>query len=230
MEGILKHERFYIMHIFLDTADSQIIKKLSTTGLIDGVTTNPSLLSKQNGNLEKNILEISALVTGPVSVEVTEKEPRKVYDQAERIAKSASNIVVKIPCHQDYFSIIQALEKEGIKVNVTLVFSPLQALMVAKLGATYISPFIGRLDDSGVDGIEVLANIVTIKKMYGFQSHVLAASIRSIEHWEKAALVGADAVTIPPAIFQQASSHPLTDRGIEQFDQDWKKTGLIDFF
>lgn len=218
------------MYIFLDTADCGIIKKLAATGLINGVTTNPTLLSKQAGDLEHNILAICAAVKGPVSVEVTEKEPAKVYAQALRIAKAASNIVVKIPCHQDYFSSIHKLEQDGIKVNVTLVFSPLQALMVAKLGASYISPFVGRLDDSGVDGIAVLANIVALKKMYGFASNILAASIRSLEHWEKAALIGADAVTLPPAVFEQASQHVLTERGIKLFDEDWKKVGGTDFW
>lgn len=218
------------MKIFLDTADVETIRKYVTTSLIDGVTTNPTLLSKQKGDFKQMISEICRLVPGPVSVEVTEKEPLKIYEQAKLIAGTASNLVVKIPCHQNYFGIIKQLEQEKIKVNVTLVFSPLQALMVAKLGAHYISPFIGRLDDSGLDGVAILTNIVALKKNYNFSSQILAASIRSLEHMEKAALVGTDVATIPPAIFEQASKHQLTDRGIELFDKDWEKSGTTDFF
>lgn len=218
------------MKIFLDSADPLIIKRLLPTGLIDGITTNPTLMSKQGGNIQAVALEICSMIQGPVSIEVTEKDPARVYEQAVRMAKSAPNIVIKIPCVQDYFSVIKALVDQDIKVNVTLVFSPLQALMVAKLRATFISPFVGRLDDSGVDGIAVLANIVALKKMYGFSSQILAASIRSVEHWEKAALVGADVVTLPPSVLDQASKHPLTERGVALFEQDWSGLGIVDFW
>lgn len=218
------------MKIFLDTADRAVIERLLATGLVDGVTTNPTLMSKQGGDIQKIALEICAMVKGPVSVEVVETDPEKAYEQAVRMAKSAPNVVVKIPCAQEYFSVIKRLADQGIKVNVTLVFTPLQAMMVAKLGAAYISPFVGRLDDSGVDGIAVLANIVALKKTYGLSSQILAASIRSVEHWEKAALAGADVVTLPPAVLEQAIKHPLTERGIKLFEDDWNKLDVADFW
>ncbi|KKQ48632.1 MAG: putative transaldolase [candidate division TM6 bacterium GW2011_GWF2_38_10] len=213
------------MKIFLDTASREVIKKWSVTGLIDGVTTNPSLLVKEDGEPKKVLTDICAMISGPVSFEVVEKDPDAVYKQAREIAACAPNVVVKIPCLQEYLPVIHRLSCEGIALNITLVFTALQALMMAKLGVAYISPFVGRWDDLGHEGVALLQELVTIKKHYGFSTQILAASLRSPLHWKQAALVGVDVVTIPPAVIEQGIKHPLTDKGVALFDADWKKAG-----
>jgi len=213
------------MKIFLDTANREFIKKWISTGLVDGITTNPTHLSKEDPDSKKVLRDICSMVPGDVSIEVVEKNPEDVQKQALQIAKFAPNVIVKIPCLPEYFSVIHELVKQDIKINVTLVFTSLQALMVAKLGVAYISPFVGRWDEIGVDGIDCLAQIIQMKQTYDYSSQILAASIRHIVHWQKAVELGADVVTVPPAVFEQAMKHPLTDKGIEMFDNDWKKLG-----
>ncbi len=213
------------MKIFLDSADRKLIEKYLSTGLIDGVTTNPSLLSAQGQNTKEVILDILRMVPGDVSIEVVEKSPDAVYEQAHQIAKLGDNAIVKIPFAFEYLPTIAKLVEDGVQLNITLVFSALQALMVAKLGVTYISPFVGRLDDIGSDGMVLIEDLVTLKQQYEFPSQILAASIRHVMHWERAALLGADVATVPPALIEAACHHPLTELGIKKFDQDWQKLG-----
>jgi len=218
------------MKLFLDSADRTLIKEWVHTGLIDGITTNPTLLSKQGSSTKQILEDICDMVTGDVSIEVVEKEPEAVYEQAREIAAFASNVVVKIPFEKAYLPIIKKLVDQGIAVNITLVFSFLQALIVAKLGVTYISPFIGRWDDIDIHGIELIDELVGLKQTYGFTSQILAASIRSLTHWHDAAQAGADVITLPPALLEKAVHHPLTRHGIEKFDADWatlKKKSLF---
>jgi transaldolase len=211
------------MKIFLDTANRELIKKWLPTGLIDGVTTNPSLMSKEGSDTKAVLRDICDMVQGPVSIEVIEKKPEAVYAQAKEIAKFAPNVVVKIPCLPEYMPVINRLVQEDVKLNITLVFSEIQALLVAKLGVAYISPFVGRLDDIGTEGPNLIDNLVIIKQNYEFSSEILAASIRTVYHWQRAAIAGVDVVTLPPAVLEQGMKHPLTDRGVELFDADWKK-------
>lgn len=211
------------MKIFLDTANRDQIKKMNDLGVIDGVTTNPTLLSKENSDVKGVLGDICKLVSGPVSIEVTEKDPDSVYKQAKDIVQIAKNVVVKIPCVAGYFPVIDKLVKEGVKINVTLVFSELQALLVAKLGVAFISPFIGRLDDIGVAGITSVENIVKIKQNYNFKSEIIAASIRNVDQLKRVALVGVDVATVPASVIEQAIKHPLTDIGVSMFDEDWNK-------
>ena len=218
------------MKLFLDTANREVIKKWVATGLVDGVTTNPTLLSKEGNDSKAVLRDICAMVSGPVSIEVVEKEPAAVLAQAREISKFAKNVVVKIPFATEYLPVIKAAVDEGIKINVTLVFTPLQALLAAKLGVEFISPFVGRWDDIGVEGMRLLEEIITIRDMYAFQSKILAASIRTLLHWQQAAAMGADIATVPPAVMEQATKHPLTERGIALFDADWKKLGKKNLF
>jgi len=213
------------MKIFLDTANREVIKKWLPTGVIDGITTNPSLLSKEGSNVKEVLLDICKMTEGDVSIEVVEKEPEKVYNQAKKISKISKNVVVKIPFAKEYLHVIAKLVKEDIKINVTLVFSLIQAVIVAKLGVKYISPFIGRWDDIDVDGIELLQKLVAAKKNYSFKSEILAASIRNVIHIQKSILIGVNIVTIPPTILGKVFKHPLTLQGIEKFDNDWKESG-----
>jgi len=213
------------MKIFLDTSNRDFIKKWLPTGLVDGITTNPTNLSKEGSDTKQVLTDIAAMVPGPVSIEVVEKAPDAVYTQAKQIAALAPNVVVKIPCLPDYLPVIKKLVSEKIKLNITLVFSEVQALAVAKLGVAYISPFAGRWDDIGQEGMELIENLVVVKQNYDFSSEILAASIRTVFQWRQAAMAGADVVTLPPAVFEQGFKHPLTDRGIELFDNDWKKLG-----
>lgn len=218
------------MKIFLDTADIASIKKLMVTGVIDGITTNPSNLSVTNGDPKEIILEICKLFPeGQISVEVTEIEPQKAYAQAKLISKLSQNIWVKIPCHERYYPIIKQLVEEEIKLNITLVFSVLQALMMCKLGVYYISPFIGRWEDLDVDGMQYIPEIRHIIDYYGFETKILAASVRTVQHMHDALLAGVDAVTISPDIFQKSITHHLTDQGIEKFLKDWSKLGIKQF-
>lgn len=218
------------MKIFLDSADRIQIKRCVITGLINGVTTNPSLLSKQDANTREVILEICSMVSGDVSVQVVEKDPESIYRQAKEIAALAKNIVVKIPFKVEYLPIIGRLTKEGISLNVTLVFSTLQALMSANLGVKYISLFIGRLDDIAGCWISLIESVIKIKKNYAFVSEVVVASVRSIDHWKQAAVIGADVISISPNIFEQAMNHPLTDAGVAKFDADWASLGKKNLF
>jgi transaldolase len=218
------------MKFFLDTADVKAIQKWAETGLVDGVTTNPTHLSKEGGDPKKKIKEIiSVLPKGDISVEVTEQKPEAVYKQALAIAKISKNISVKIPCSFDYYPVIGKLAKEGISVNVTLVFTVIQAAMMARLGVHYVSPFIGRLEDIDVDGIQLLPEMREVFDLYGFKTKILAASLRSVPHVHDAMLAGADVLTLPISLFEKMVQNPLTDRGIEMFNADWKKLGVKQF-
>ncbi len=218
------------MKIFLDSANLKAIKEWKETGLIDGVTTNPTHLSKEGKDPSAQVKAIAKLLPkGSISVEVTEKKPDAVYKQAMAIAKLARNIVVKIPCHKDYYHVIAQLVKDGVKLNITLVFSLVQALMMAKLGVHYISPFVGRLDDIDVEGVDLLYTIRHMLDEYGFETQLLAASIRGVEHFHAAIMAGSDVITVPIAILEKASQHVLTDQGIAKFDKDWKKLGVRKF-
>lgn len=218
------------MKIFLDTADVDSIKKWADSGLVDGITTNPTHLSKEGGDPVKVIREICSIMSGhDVSVEVTEKAPKDVYEQAQKIAAIADNVVVKIPCHKDYLDLIKMLADNGIKINVTLVFSLTQSLMMCKLGVGYISPFIGRLEDIETSGLELIADLREMVDIYGFKTQILAASIRNIRHVHDVILLGADCATMPVSIFETLVDHPLTDKGMAIFDADWKKLGIKKF-
>lgn len=211
------------MKIFLDTANREMIKKWIGTGVIDGVTTNPSLLSKEGPSTKEVLLDICKVVPGDVSIEVVKKDPQDVYVQAKEIAALADNVVVKIPFAFEYLPVIKKLVAEGVKLNITLIYTLLQALLVAKLNVTYISPFIGRWDDVGVDGLKLIEDLVMMRDMHDFKSEILAASIRNMHHWNESILIGADVATVPPKLLDQVMQHPLTTKGIEKFDADWKK-------
>jgi transaldolase len=213
------------MKFFVDTAEIADIKKLYETGLLDGVTTNPSLVAKSGRNFLEVIAEICAAVPGPVSAEVAATEYEGMLAEGRKLAKIAKNVVVKVPLTIDGLRATKTFTDEGIKTNVTLCFSPNQALLAAKVGASYISPFIGRLDDINMEGMELIENIRTIYDNYGFKTEILAASIRSANHVTQAALAGADVATIPPAVIYKLADHPLTKSGLEQFVKDWKATG-----
>jgi transaldolase len=218
------------MKIFLDTANTESIQKWAQTGLIDGVTTNPTHLSKEGNNPVEQVLAIcDILPDGSISVEVTETEPEQVYLQARKLASLCDNIVVKVPCHAHYYTVIKKLIAEGIPLNITLVFSLSQGLMMAKLGAQYISPFVGRLDDIGTDGIELIQHLRHIIDWYDFETEILAASIRDVAHFEQAMLAGADIATVPVEIFEKSLAHQLTDKGMAQFLADWKKLNVNRF-
>jgi len=213
--------------IFLDTADVDEIRDAADAGLIDGVTTNPSLLAKvAAGRQPAEIFQdICSAVDGPVSAEVIAIQRDMMISEGRKLAKIHENIVVKVPLTDEGLRACRALRSEGIRVNVTLCFSLPQAILAAKAGATYISPFVGRLDDIGQDGMELIAEIREVYDNYGMDTEILAASIRHPRHFVQAALLGADCSTIPPSVLAQLSRHPLTDRGLEGFLADWKKSG-----
>ncbi len=215
------------MKIFLDTADVDEIRDAADAGLIDGVTTNPSLLAKvAAGRQPAEIFQdICSAVDGPVSAEVIAIQRDMMISEGRKLAKIHENIVVKVPLTDEGLRACRALRSEGIRVNVTLCFSLPQAILAAKAGATYISPFVGRLDDIGQDGMELIAEIREVYDNYGMDTEILAASIRHPRHFVQAALLGADCSTIPPSVLAQLSRHPLTDRGLEGFLADWKKSG-----
>jgi len=213
------------MQFFLDTAEIQVIRDLAATGLVDGVTTNPTLIAKSGRAIRDVIAEICELVEGPISAEVTALEAEAMIREGEYLAKIAPNVAVKVPLTWDGLKATRALAAQGLKVNVTLCFSAAQALLAAKAGAAFISPFIGRLDDHGADGMELIREIRAIYDNYGFATNILAASVRTSAHVRDAAIAGADCATLPPAVFQGLVKHPLTDRGLEQFMSDWAKTG-----
>lgn len=211
------------MKIFLDTADAALIRKAAESGLVDGVTTNPTLIMKSGRDHKEAILEIAKSVKGPVSVEGVGETCEQLVKDARVFAKWAPNVVAKIPMTKEGLKAVRILSSEGIKCNVTLVFSPAQALLAAKAGAEYVSPFVGRLDDVKEDGMLVIESIVKIFKNYGITTQVLVASVRSTRHAIRAAEIGADACTMPPAIFDAMFMHPLTDKGIAIFQDDFKK-------
>jgi transaldolase len=214
------------MKFFVDTADVKEIKELASTGLLDGVTTNPSLVAKAGRDFKTIIREICELVPGPVSAEVSALDTEGMIAEGRVLAKIAPNVTVKVPLTWDGLKACKALTGDGTMVNVTLCFSANQALLAAKAGATFVSPFIGRLDDIGLDGMELLAEIRTVYDNYAdLSTEVLAASIRHVNHVKQAALIGADVATMPPAVLHALVKHPLTDRGLELFLADWKKTG-----
>ena len=213
------------MKFFVDTAEIADIKKLYETGLLDGVTTNPSLVAKSGRNFLEVIAEICAAVPGPVSAEVASTEYDGMIAEGRKLAKIAKSVVVKLPLTVYGLRATKTFTDEGIKTNVTLCFSPNQALLAAKVGATYVSPFIGRLDDINLEGMDLIENIRQIYDNYDFKTQILAASIRSANHVTQAALAGADVATIPPPVIYKLADHPLTKSGLEQFVKDWKATG-----
>lgn len=211
------------MKFFLDTANVEEIKRINELGLVDGVTTNPSLISKEGRPFEEVIKEIADLVDGPVSAEVVGLTYGEMVSEARDIAKWADNVVVKIPMTEEGLRAVHTLSQEGIKTNVTLIFTVSQGLMAAKAGATYVSPFLGRLDDIGSDGLALVAELKQVFELYNYPTEIIAASIRHLPHLEGTALTGADIATIPGSIFPKLWSHPLTDKGIDAFLEDWKK-------
>ncbi len=213
------------MKFFIDTANIEEIKKASDLGMVDGVTTNPSLVAKEGREFKGLIKEICDLVEGPVSAEVVSVDSEGMVREARELAEIADNIVIKVPLIEEGLKATKVLAGEGIKANVTLCFSPLQALMAAKAGAAYISPFVGRLDDISHIGMELVEQIITIYNAYGFETEVIVASIRNPVHVLDSALMGADIATIPFKVIQQLIKHPLTDIGLENFLADWKKLG-----
>jgi transaldolase len=213
------------MKFFVDTAEIKDIKELAEIGLLDGVTTNPSLIAKSGRQFKDVIAEICAIVPGPVSAEVVSLEFGGMMREAAELRKIAKNVTVKVPLTLDGLKACKALTSDGCMVNVTLCFSANQALLAAKAGATFISPFLGRLDDIHLDGTELIAEIRQIYDNYAFDTEILAASIRTALHVKQVALIGADVATCPPAVIKSLVKHPLTDKGIEQFLADWKKTG-----
>jgi transaldolase len=212
------------MKLFIDTADVNEIRDAAAMGVIDGVTTNPSLVAKTGRRLEEIIVEICEIVDGPISAEVIATDTEGILREGRELAKVHENIVVKVPLIADGLKAVRRLTAEGIKTNVTLCFSPTQALLAAKAGATYISPFIGRIDDVSGEGMELIQQIVTIYENYGYETQVLAASIRHPVHVVQAAMIGAHVSTIPHKVIMQLIKHPLTDLGLAQFLADAKKT------
>ena len=214
------------MKFFIDTADINEIRDLAATGLVDGVTTNPSLVAKTGKSFLDVVKEICAVVPGPVSAEVTATDHKTMLAEGRKLAKLASNVTVKVPLTPDGLKTCKALSDEGTKVNVTLCFSAAQAILAAKAGAAYISPFVGRLDDIGADGMALISDIVQIYDSYpAFTTEVLVASVRHPIHVIEAAKMGAHVATLPPSVLRQMFNHPLTDRGLAAFLADWAKTG-----
>lgn len=211
------------MKFFIDSADLNEIRAANLRGWVDGVTTNPSLVAKTGRNFHEVIKEICKEVPGPVSAEVIALDSEGMYTEGRELAKLASNVVVKIPMTEEGLVAVRRLTADGIRTNVTLVFSPVQALLVAKAGATMVSPFVGRLDDIGHDGMDLIEQIVTIYRNYDFKTEVLVASIRHPIHLSQSAMMGADIATIPFKVMQQLCHHPLTDKGIKLFMDDWGK-------
>ncbi|ANF96434.1 fructose-6-phosphate aldolase [Paenibacillus bovis] len=210
------------MKFFLDTGNIEEIKRIARLGIVDGVTTNPSLIAKEGRVFKDVIDEICAIIDGPVSAEVVSLDAEGMLKEAHEIAKWAPNIVIKLPMTEEGLYACNQLSKEGIKTNVTLIFTPAQGLMAAKAGATFISPFVGRLDDIGIDGMQLIRDLRQILDTYGLESEIIAASIRNLEHVREAALAGAHISTIPGTLVPTLWKHPLTDSGIERFLKDWE--------
>lgn len=213
------------MKFFVDTADTADISAMADLGLVDGVTTNPSLIAKSGRNFLEVIAEIAGMVDGPVSAEVVAADHAGMMKEAEKLLTLGDNIAIKVPLTPDGLKTCRALSADGVPVNVTLCFSATQALLAAKAGAAFISPFIGRHDDIGFDGMSLVADIRLIYDNYDFRTEILAASIRHPVHVLEAAKIGADVVTLPPKVMLQLAAHPLTDKGLEAFLTDWKSTG-----
>ncbi len=213
------------MKFFIDTAEIEEIQELALTGLVDGVTTNPSLIAKSGRDFKEVVKEICSVVEGPVSAEVVALEHDKMMEEASKLLEIADNVCIKVPLTWDGLKTCKKLTDQGQLVNVTLCFSANQALLAARAGASFISPFIGRLDDNGVDGTSLIEEIRIIYNNFGFETEVLAASIRTANHVKDCALIGADVVTIPPKVMKDLVKHVLTDKGLEGFMADWGKTG-----
>jgi len=213
------------MKFFIDTANIAEIKEAASMGMVDGVTTNPSLIAKEGRDFETIIREICEIIDGPISAEVISLNTEGMLKEARHLAAIHKNIVVKIPMTIDGLKAVRQLSEEGIHTNVTLVFSPLQALMAAKAGATYVSPFVGRLDDLSQDGMVLVEQIVEIYNNYAFETEIIVASIRNPLHVLDSAMMGADIATIPFSVLSRLAAHPMTDKGIDTFLNDWKKSG-----
>ena len=215
------------MKFFLDTANIEEIRDAASTGVLDGITTNPTLISKEGNTFEDQLLKICSLVNGPVSAETVSRDAAGMVEEGRHLSKLHPNIVVKCPMTKEGLKATKQLTEEHVRVNVTLVFSAPQAIMAAKAGAYFVSPFVGRLDDIGESGMEVVRDIVTIFNNYEFKTQVLVASIRNPVHVVHAGLYGADICTMPAKVFDQLLKHPLTDKGVEQFLRDWEKVPVI---
>ena len=213
------------MKIFLDSADIDEIKELNKTKFIDGVTTNPSLIAKSGRNILQVIKQICEIVSGPVSAEVTATDHKTMILEANKFLQLAENVTIKVPLTRDGLETCKILSDKGVSVNVTLCFSPSQAILAAKAGASFISPFVGRLDDIGQNGLDLIYDIVEIYNNYNFKTKVLVASVRGVHHIVESAKIGADVVTIPAKTFREMYNHPLTDKGLNSFLSDWSKTG-----
>ncbi|MDD5668614.1 MAG: fructose-6-phosphate aldolase [Candidatus Omnitrophica bacterium] len=215
------------MKIFIDTANVREIKEAVSMGIVDGVTTNPTLVAKENRSMTELLEEICALVSGPVSAEVISLQTEEMVSEARKLSRIAKNIVVKIPLIKEGLQAVRVLSREGIKTNVTLCFSPSQALLAAKVGADFISPFIGRFDDISQEGMDLIRNIKLIYSNYNFKTEIIVASVRNPMHIVEAAKIGADIATVPFAVIEQLIKHPLTDIGIQRFLKDWEKVSQI---
>lgn len=213
------------MLLFADTADTKVLAELKATGLIDGVTTNPTIIAKSGRNMFDVIKEICELIDGPISAEVAATDAPTMIKEGEKLAAIASNVVIKVPLTVEGLKATQEFSSQGLMTNVTLCFSVNQALLAAKAGATYVSPFVGRLDDQGADGMQLIHDIRQVYDNYDFDTEILAASLRNTSHIAEAALAGADCATLPPQAYLDMFKHPLTDKGLETFLADWAKTG-----
>ncbi len=213
------------MKFFVDTADVKEIRELNDLGLLDGVTTNPSLILKSGGNIAEVTKQICDIVDGPVSAEVVATDYTEMMREAKILAKIADNVCIKVPLTLDGLKACKAIRSDGRQVNVTLCFSANQALLAAKAGASFISPFVGRVDDTGSEGMDLIAEIKQIYENYDFATEILVASVRTVNHVKQAAMIGAHVVTAPPATLRALVKHPLTDKGLEMFLADWAKTG-----
>ena len=211
------------MKIFIDTANLEQIKEINSWGILDGVTTNPTLVAKEGCDFERRVRDICEVVDGPISAEAVSMHADGMVKEARQLSKIHKNVIVKIPMTDEGLKAVKVLSKEGIRTNVTLVFSPNQALLAAKAGATYVSPFVGRLDDISHDGMDLVRNIVTIFRNYGFKTQVIAASMRHPVHVTEAALAGAHIATVPYDVLKKMLRHNLTDEGIQKFLKDWEK-------
>ena len=211
------------MKFFIDTANGEQVKRAAALGVADGVTTNPTLLAKEQGTPADIYKELCQLIDGPVCAEAVSLDAEKIIAESRELAKISDQIVIKIPATAEGLIAVRRLESEGIRTNVTLIFSPMQALLAAKAGASFVCPFVGRLDDTSVTGMELIEQMVAIYHNYDLSTEIIVASIRSVLHVRDAALIGAHAATIPLSVIEQLIKHPLTDRGIEQFLADWKK-------
>ena len=213
------------MEFFLDTADVEVIREFKETGLINGITTNPSLVAKSGKDFKKILKEISKMIKGPISAEVTAIECKGMIAEAKILSKISKNIVIKLPLTEEGLKACKILNSKKIKTNVTLCFSAAQALIAAKAGASFISPFVGRLDDIGENGMNLIEDIVVMYENYGFETEVLVASVRTNQHVIDAAVIGAHVATLPPKVIHELYEHPLTKKGLDAFLDDWKKTG-----